>query len=74
MSIFFSVCLSHPAFLRQSGYGAFSHSRSQRDQVIKYIMAQEDHHKVKTFRAEYLQMLRDFDVEYNETYLFEFYE
>ena len=37
-------------------------------------MAQEDHHKVKTFRAEYLQMLRDFDVEYNETYLFEFYD
>ena len=61
-------------FQWQSGYGAFSHSKSQRDHVIKYIMAQDDHYKVKTFRAEYLQMLRDFDVEYNETYLFEFYD
>ena len=58
----------------QSGYGAFSYSKSQRDKVIKYIMTQEAHHRIKTFREEYLQMLTDFDVEYEEKYLFEFYD
>lgn len=39
-------------FQWQSGYGAFSHSRSQRDQVIQYIMKQKEHHRVKTFKEE----------------------
>jgi hypothetical protein len=56
------------------GYGAFSYSKSQRDKVIKYIMTQEEHHRIKTFKEEYLQMLTDFDVEYEEKYLFEFYD
>lgn len=55
-------------------YGAFSHSRSQRDQVINYIMTQEEHHKIRTFKEEYLKMLSEFEVEYEEKYLFEFYE
>ena len=58
----------------QEGYGAFSYARSQRDNVIKYIMTQEEHHKVKTFKEEYLGMLRNFEIEYDERYLFEFYE
>ncbi len=58
----------------QSGYGAFSHSKSQRDTVIKYIMSQEDHHRNTTFREEYLKMLHDFEIEYDEKYLFEFYD
>ena len=57
-----------------SGGRAFSHSKSQRDGVIKYIMSQEDHHKIKTFKEEYLKMLTDFEVEYDEKYLFEFYD
>ncbi|MCC7401105.1 MAG: hypothetical protein IT214_06435 [Chitinophagaceae bacterium] len=61
-------------FQWQSGYGAFSYSRSQRDRVIKYIITQEKHHRIKTFREEYLKMLSDFTVEYNEKYLFEFYD
>lgn len=61
-------------FQWQSGYGAFSHSRSQRDGVIKYILKQEEHHRFKTFREEYLKMLSEFEVEYDEKYLFEFYE
>lgn len=61
-------------FQWQSGYGAFSFARSQRDVVIKYIMNQEEHHRQKTFREEYLKMLSDFMVEYDEKYLFEFYE
>lgn len=61
-------------FQWQSGYGAFSFSKSQRDTVIKYIMSQEENHKEKTFREEYLKMLKDFDVSYDEKYLFEFYD
>jgi putative transposase len=51
-----------------------SYSRSQRDTVIKYIMKQEEHHQRKTFSEEYLDMLKKFEVDYNEKYLFEFYE
>lgn len=58
----------------QSGYGAFSFSKSQRDVVIKYIMNQEEHHKTKSFKEEYVKMLNDFEVNYDEKYLFEFYE
>ena len=42
--------------------------------VINYIMTQEEHHKIKTFKEEYLKMLVDFEVEYEEKYLFEFYD
>lgn len=59
-------------FQWQSGYGAFSYSRSQRNQVINYIMNQEEHHKSKTFKEEYLKMLSDFEIEYDSKYLFEF--
>ncbi len=48
-------------FQWQEGYGAFSYSRSQRDSVIKYIKNQEKHHKSKTFREEYFELLRKFD-------------
>jgi REP-associated tyrosine transposase len=61
-------------FQWQSGYGAFSYARSQRDIVIKYIMNQEEHHRAKTFKEEYLKMLRDFDIRYDNDYLFEFYD
>ncbi len=61
-------------FQWQEGYGAFSYSRSQRNIVIKYIMNQEEHHRVKSFKEEYLKMLSDFDVTYEDKYLFEFYD
>lgn len=58
----------------QAGFGAFSYSKSQRDNVINYIMKQEEHHMSKTFREEYLEILNNFDVDYEQKYLFEFYE
>ena len=58
----------------QVGFGAFSYSKSQIDTVIKYIFNQEEHHKKKTFKEEYLQLLKDFDIEYDEKYLFEWIE
>ncbi|RCK74529.1 MAG: putative transposase [Ignavibacteriae bacterium] len=58
----------------QEGYGAFSYSRSQRDAVINYIINQEKHHRKKTFREEYLELLRRFEIEYKDEYVFEFYD
>jgi putative transposase len=58
----------------QGSYGAFSYAKSQRDIVIKYIMNQEEHHKTKSFKEEYIKMLNDFDVAYEDEYLFEFYD
>jgi REP element-mobilizing transposase RayT len=58
----------------QSGYGAFSYAKSQRDTVIKYIINQEEHHKTKSFKEEYLKMLNDFEITYDDKYLFEFYD
>ena len=58
----------------QQGYGAFSYAKSQRDNVINYIMKQEEHHQTKNFREEYLDMLKNFDVEFEDKYLFEFNE
>lgn len=61
-------------FRWQEGYGAFSYSRSQRDTVIQYIANQESHHKTKTFREEYLELLAQFDIPFKDNYLFEFYD
>ena len=58
----------------QSGYGAFTYSHSQIDNVVKYIMNQQQHHKKVTFREEYIEFLEKFAIEYNEEYLFEFYD
>lgn len=58
----------------QSGYGAFSYSRSQRDPVIRYVMNQEEHHAKKTFREEYLELLKKFEIPYDEKFVFEFYD
>jgi len=55
----------------QNGFGAFSSGHSQLDHVIQYIDNQEEHHKKTTFREEYLILLKRFNVEYKEEYLFE---
>lgn len=54
----------------QEGFGAFSYSHSQIDSVIKYIKNQEIHHKKRTFKEEYLELLKKFDVVYDERYVF----
>jgi len=61
-------------FSWQGGYGAFSYSHSQIETVYNYILNQEEHHRRKTFREEYLQFLKEFDVPYEERYLFEWIE
>ena len=54
----------------QEGYGAFSHSKSQINKVIDYIDNQESHHKKLTFKEEYLDFLKKFDVDYDEKFIF----
>lgn len=54
----------------QEGYGAFSNSHSQVGAVVHYIMHQEEHHRQRTFREEYLRMLRDYEVEHDLRYVF----
>jgi putative transposase len=61
-------------FSWQEGYGVFSYSHSHIDSVVKYILTQEQHHKKKTFRQEYLEFLEKFELPYDEKYLFEFAE
>jgi len=61
-------------FSWQEGYGAFSYSHSHIQNVYKYILNQEHHHKKKTFREEYLELMKKFEIEYNEKYLFEWIE
>jgi putative transposase len=55
----------------QDGYGAFSNSRTQIDGVVKYILNQKEHHKKQAFRDEYLDILKHYDVEYDEKYIFQ---
>ena len=61
-------------FRWQEGYGAFSYSHSQIQNVYDYILNQEEHHKRKTFREEYLDFLKKFELDYNDEYLFEWYD
>jgi REP element-mobilizing transposase RayT len=58
----------------QAGYGAFTYSRSQRNDVIRYIMNQEEHHGKRSFKDEYLELLLRNEIKYEDAYLFEFYE
>ncbi|HBX52049.1 MAG TPA: IS200/IS605 family transposase [Bacteroidales bacterium] len=61
-------------FYWQEGFGSFTYSHSQLTNVINYINNQEQHHKRKTFKEEYLEILQKYDIEFNDAYLFEWYE
>ncbi len=61
-------------FYWQEGFGAFSYSYSQLDAVIRYIENQEIHHAQKSFKDEYRGFLKNFRIEHDEKYLFEWLE
>jgi REP element-mobilizing transposase RayT len=65
--------LSKFKFDWQKGYGAFTHSRSEIDHVVKYILSQKEHHKKRSFKEEYLEMLENNEVIFSNEYLFEFF-
>ncbi|HBB86887.1 MAG TPA: IS200/IS605 family transposase [Blastocatellia bacterium] len=53
----------------QDGYGAFTVSKSNIPEVIKYIQNQREHHRKKTFQEEYLEFLKANGIDYDERYL-----
>jgi putative transposase len=56
-------------FYWQEGYGVFSNSHSQIKEVCTYIQNQKNHHKIISFKEEYLSILKQYEVEYDEKYL-----
>ncbi|MDV2446438.1 transposase [Elizabethkingia anophelis] len=61
-------------FLWQEGYGAFSYSKSQIKNVSDYILNQKIHHQKKSFKEEYTELLTQFEIDYKDEYLFDFFE
>jgi len=61
-------------FSWQNGFGSFSYSHSQLDQVYQYILNQEEHHRNKSFKEEYIGFLKKYEIEFDEKYLFEWNE
>jgi putative transposase len=61
----------YSTFHWQGGYGDFSIGYSQLDDLLRYIEGQEQHHKTKTFQEEYREMLRKYNVSYDERYLWD---
>jgi REP element-mobilizing transposase RayT len=57
-------------FSWQEGFGCFSYGKSQITSVIRYIEQQRDHHKRRSFKEEYLEILQKFDVDYDDKYIF----
>ena len=58
-------------FRWQAGYGAFSVSQSHVDQVQRYIVNQEQHHRRKTFQDEFRAFLSKYEIEYDERYVWD---
>ena len=61
-------------FSWQEGYGAFSYGHSQLDTIIRYIQNQEQHHRRRSFKDEYLTWLKKFEIPFEEKYVFQFME
>ena len=61
-------------FQWQEGFGAFSYSHSALGNVIEYISNQKEHHLKKTFKQEYTEFLKKFEIEFKDEHLFEWYD
>ena len=64
----------HRKFQWQEGFGAFSYSEDQVENVISYILNQESHHKKTSFKEEYMDILKKFNIEHDNQYLFDWIE
>jgi putative transposase len=53
----------------QDGYGAFTYSMKEKDKLIEYVKNQEEHHKTISFRDEFIDLLKDHEIEFDEKYL-----
>lgn len=64
---------THP-FRWQEGFGAFSYSQSNFGNIIEYIKRQKEHHQKQNFKDEYTSLLKNFEVDYKDEYLFDWIE
>lgn len=53
----------------QEGYGAFTYSIKEKDRLIEYVKNQEEHHKIKAFKDEFIELLNEHGIEFDEKYL-----
>ena len=51
------------------GYGAFTLSIREKDTIVKYVMNQQEHHKTETFREEFIRLLKENGIDFDEKYL-----
>ncbi len=61
-------------FQWQEGFGAFSCGHSEVERIYNYILNQEAHHKKKTFKQEYFEFLDNYEIEFKNEYLFEWFD
>ena len=54
----------------QVGYSAFTYHISAKENLIRYVVNQREHHKVVSFKYELIQLLKEHSVDYKEEYLF----
>jgi putative transposase len=65
---------SYLKFNWQEGFGGFTVGYRELNNIYNYILDQENHHSRKSFKNEYIEILKDQGIEFNSDYLFEFYE
>jgi len=53
----------------QDGYGAFTYSIKDKDRLIEYVKNQKEHHKKISFKEEFIELLKEHEIEFEEKYL-----
>ena len=53
----------------QDGFGAFTYDIKSKERLIRYVINQEEHHQKKDFLTEYKEILKEFEIEFEEKYL-----
>jgi REP element-mobilizing transposase RayT len=66
-----TLATRYRGFFWQRGYGAFSVSPSQLDDVLRYIETQQEHHRASTFQEEYRELLRKHGLDFDERYVWD---
>jgi REP element-mobilizing transposase RayT len=64
---------SYLKFSWQEGFGAFTLGYRELDKTYNYILKQQEHHIKKSFKEEYILMLTEEGIAFEDDYLFEFY-
>ena len=53
----------------QEGFGAFTYSIKEKDRLIEYVKNQVEHHRIKSFKEEYIEFLKEYEIAFDEKYL-----